>query len=214
VTICKWENQATGLSWDGDRIVFGEAGKGILRVSADGGEPQLIVEAKPGEWIEGPQLLNGGNDVLFTLATASGTDRWDKAQVVVQSLVSGKRKVVWSGGSSATYVPSDHLVFTVGRTVMAIAFDPQKLAVHGGPVPILDGVTRAGVGAQYAISKEGSLVYIPGGSTTEVAARSLALVDRNGKVQSLGVPPRPYSHPRIAPDGKRIVVSTDDDNGA
>src|SRR5262249_13189685 len=161
---------------------------------------------------EDPQLINDGKDVLFTVTTETGADRWDKAQVVVQSLRSGQRKVVWSGGNAAEYLASGHLVFAVGSTLMAIAFDPEKLEVHDGPVPVLEGVTRAQIGIQFAFSKEGSSIYVPGGSNQPGGVqgdRTLAFVDRNGKVERLGVPPRPYYHPRISPDGKRLVVGTD-----
>src|SRR5262249_51065731 len=185
-----------------------------LRVSADGGEPEVIAAAKPGEILASPQLINDGKALLFTLASDSGPDRWDKAQVVLQSLDSGKRKVVWSGGSDATVIPSGPLVFAVGSTLMAIAFDPAKLEVHGGPIPILEGVGRAGAsGTQYSFSMDGSLVYEPGTAMAAVA-RELALIDRAGKVHSLGVPPRPYYHPRISPDGRRLVVGTDDGSEA
>ena len=218
VTLCNWPGNPAGASWDGDHLVFSVLGKGIFRVSENGGEPELIVAAKPNETMEDPQLLNGGRDVLFSVTTESGADRWDKGQVVVQSLKSSQRKVVWSGGSAAAYVPSGHLVFAVRSTLMAIPFNPEKLELHGGPVPVLEGVLRGGIGvgsAQYAFSKDGTSIYVPGGSAANPAAdRTLALVDRRGNVQRLGLPPRPYYHPRFSPDGKRLVVGTDDGNEA
>ena len=47
----------------------------------------------------GPQMLPGGEWVLFTLTSAAGVTRWDEAQIVVQSLDSGERKILWEGGS-------------------------------------------------------------------------------------------------------------------
>src|SRR5262249_14828778 len=92
VTICSWPGNPAGLSWDRDHLVFGVLGKGILRVSESGGEPEVIVAAKPNETMEDPQLLNDGKDILFTVTTETGVDRWDKAQLSVQALKLSTRK--------------------------------------------------------------------------------------------------------------------------
>src|SRR6185436_11264936 len=58
-----------GMSWGPDNnILVGQGGKGIIRVSANGGKPETIVSVKPNEVAHGPQLLPGGGAVLFTLA--------------------------------------------------------------------------------------------------------------------------------------------------
>ena len=61
------------MTWDTGGIVFGQA-KGIMRVSANGGQPELLVSAKDGELMYGPQVLPGGEWLLFTLATAATTE--------------------------------------------------------------------------------------------------------------------------------------------
>ena len=71
-----------------DTILFGEA-EGILRVSANGGTPALVIPAEQGEQMDGPQLLPDGESVLFSVTTATGAERWDEAQIVVQSLGTG-----------------------------------------------------------------------------------------------------------------------------
>lgn len=63
-------------------------GPGIVRVSRDGGAPQVVIRVKDGEEAHGPQLLPDGQHVLFTLASGGDFDRWDRAQIVVQSLTS------------------------------------------------------------------------------------------------------------------------------
>jgi Tol biopolymer transport system component len=215
ITICK-AAPPYGINWFGDQVVFAQPDGRILRVSANGGEPELLAGAKPNETIHGPQILDDGRALLFTVATETGVDRWDKAQTVVQSLRSGARKVVLRGGSDARYLPTGHLIYAVGGTVLAVRFDLKKLEVLGGPVPILEGVRRplnpAGNdgAAQIAFSATGSLVYIPGTTDAATSQQTLALVDRNGKVQSLGLPPMSYQQPAISPDGKQLAFFTDD----
>ena len=88
-TLCATE-APFGVSWGERGIVFGER-RGVMRVSADGGEPELLVAAKDGEAIYGPQVLPDRRSVLFTVAaTTGGPDRWDKGRIVVQSLAIGR----------------------------------------------------------------------------------------------------------------------------
>ena len=153
--------------------------------------------------------------MLFTLATGTGVDRWDKAQVVVQSLKSGERKTLVNGGTDARYVPTGHIVYAVGGTLFSLPFDAKRLEVAGGPVPIVEGVQRAtGVGTagsvQFSFSDTGSLVYIPGPNSALGAGRALVLADRKGSSEILKLPPGAYEHPRISPDGKRVAFDTDD----
>ena len=169
VTICR-ADQPFGMSWGTDGIVFGQANKGIMRVSANGGTPEVLVGVKDGEQAYGPQILPGGETVLFTLATGTAAERWDKAQIVTHSLRSGERKTLVDGGSDGRYVPTGHLVYALGGIVFAVPMDLRRLEVTGGPVPIVEGVRRAaatttGV-AQFGFSSTGSLVYVPGPIST------------------------------------------------
>ena len=59
---------------------------------------------------------------------------------------------------------------------------------------------------QYAVSDSGSLVFIQGGARN--TERTLALVDRDGTVERLNVPPKGYLSPRLSPDGQRLAVQT------
>ena len=56
------------MSWGPDGIVFGQGSKGIMRVSANGGTPDVLVTRQGRRRGAGPQMLPGGQHVLFTLA--------------------------------------------------------------------------------------------------------------------------------------------------
>jgi serine/threonine protein kinase len=217
VTICPVdETRVLGMTWGNAGIVFGQ-NKGILRVSSNGGQPEVLVSVKDGEVIYGPQVLPGGEWLLFTLATAATADGWDKAQIVVQSLKSSERKTLVSGGSDGRYLPTGHLVYALGGVLFAVPFDLPRLAVTGGPVPVVEGVKRSqgttGT-AHFSVSSTGSLVFVPGPASTSSALSDVALVDRNGTVQPLKLPPGRYEYPRLSPDGKRIAFGTDDGKDA
>jgi len=207
-------NYPNGMSWGTDGIVFDQPA-GIMRVSANGGKPELLVSVKNIEEAHGPRMLSGGQAVLFTLATGTGADRWDKAQIVVQSLRSGERKILIEGGSDARYVPTGHIVYALEGVLFAVPFDLNRLEVTGGPIPVVEGVRRsAGAvtgGAHFSVSDTGSLIYVPGPTGTRTIERAVALADRAGVVTRLPVPAGPYVHLRVSRDGTRLAVGSDDD---
>ncbi len=104
-TLCEWIGGAFGAHWGSDGRIYCGHREGIMSVSANGGSPDLLVPAGVGEFIYGPQLLPDGKSLLFSLTTAEGATRWDQAQVFVQSLESGDRKLLVDGASDARYVP-------------------------------------------------------------------------------------------------------------
>jgi len=200
-----------GMSWGPNGILVGQVGKGIVRVLPNGGKPELIIPTKPGELAHGPQMLPGGNTVLFTLSTATGSEQWDGALIVVQSLDSGMRTTVIEGGSDARYLPSGHIVYAIGGSLFAVPFDVNRLTVTGGSVPVVEGVRRtprSGT-AQFAFSENGTLIYLRGPAFASFSQRDLAMIDRTGAVEFLKVQRDAYESPRVSPDGKRIAVSTD-----
>ena len=92
LTLCQADNPY-GLSWDESGVVFAQGEKAtILRVSANGGTPEVIARAKPGEVVSGPELLPGGRFVLFSATADFGVDRWDKARIVARSLESNDER--------------------------------------------------------------------------------------------------------------------------
>ena len=137
--------EATGIhgaSWGADdTIVFGQEGQGILRVAGTGGTPDALVSVDDPAQAHQPQMLPGGEAVLYTLG--SGFGQWDAAQIVVEQLATGERTVVVEGGSDARYLPTGHLVYALGNTLLAVPFDVERLEVTGGPVPVVEGVSRA-----------------------------------------------------------------------
>jgi Protein tyrosine and serine/threonine kinase/WD40-like Beta Propeller Repeat len=89
------------ISWDDRNMITWARPDGIMQVSANGGEPQLVVRAIKSDRLASPQILPGGKWILFTATTATGTNQWDAAQIVVQSIGASDRAVVWRGGRDA-----------------------------------------------------------------------------------------------------------------
>jgi serine/threonine-protein kinase len=182
ITICRVIGGRGGTWGPDNTIIFAsfDSSSGLLRVSAAGGEPTVLTRPNRdgGErdhfW---PHYLPNGEAVLFTIVPNGSIE---DAQVAVLDLKTGQHKILIRGGTDAHYVPSGHLVYAVGTTLQAIAFDLNRLEVVGTPTPVVQQVSMTADGAaDFDVARDGTLVYVPGG--TQAAARTLAWVDRQGR---------------------------------
>lgn len=92
----------TDLAWDERGMLLYAQSDGIWEVSAaGGGSPRVVVAAGDGEELASPQLLPGGDSVLFAATSASGAGRWDAASIYTTQLGSTERELVLEGASDA-----------------------------------------------------------------------------------------------------------------
>jgi serine/threonine-protein kinase len=164
-----------------------------------------LTEPEQGEDHVLPEVLPSGRGVLFTIRSASQPSA---GQLAVFDLESATETTLVPGGSQARYVAPGHLVYGVGGTLRAVAFDSQNLTVRGNPVAVVDRVlTKTGAG-NFAVSSNGVLVYETGDAIS--TERVLVWVDREGREDVVDLPKRPYAYPRISPDGRRVALDIRD----
>jgi Tol biopolymer transport system component len=188
-----------GVSWGADStIVYGQMAGDMMRISANGGNPESLFKTKYGN-CEYPQMLPDGKSVMYTASIP-------QPRIVVQSLKSGERKELFAG-IAARYLSTGHIVYGLSNSsnLFAIPFDLDRLEVTGGAVPIVESVISP---LHYAISDSGTLAYIPG-TTSGVASnqRTFVWVDQKGKEEPITVAPNNYVTPRISPDGTRVALT-------
>ena len=196
-----------GASWGSQGMIsFASTLVGALQQVSDvGGAPQELTRREKGEvshrW---PEFLPGGKAVLFAAGVTN--TNWTNAQIAVHSVGTGERRNLIQGGMYPRFAPSGHLVYAEGGSLMAVPFDPQRLAVTGAAVPVAEGVLQfpSTGAAQYGFSATGSLVYVSGG--IQAIQSSLVWVSRNGAEHPSAAPARGYQFPRLSPDGRRIAV--------
>jgi Tol biopolymer transport system component/tRNA A-37 threonylcarbamoyl transferase component Bud32 len=202
VVLCDVGNISEAI-WNSDNtIIYSRFGKGIMRVSAGGGTPEVLIGEEKGNFYH-PRLLPGGRSVLFTLGTNEGYE------IVVQALESRERKVLFKG-DDAWYLPTGHIVYALENNLFAVPFNLNTLQKAGRQVPMVQGVLRFSPvwQAQYVVSISGTLVYIPETVSTASPKRTLVWVDRNGKEEPLaGAPSDNYGAFRISPDGTRVALT-------
>jgi serine/threonine-protein kinase len=205
-----------GASWTADgRILYAQE-NGIWRVSADGGSPEHLVPIQANEFAYGPRMLPDGRALLFSVVNrgmmVGQWTAWNTAEVVVLALDSGERRAI-TRGSDARVLPTGHLIYALDTVLFAVPFDLERLEVTGGPVPVIEDVQRMvrgsgaqGGGANYDVSGQGALVYVPRLFTSGGVPRRLVTVDRQGRSEPLIDDQHDYWRPQISPDGRRIAV--------
>ena len=198
-----------GGAWaeDGTIVFVPSLGPGVTlsRVSSAGGTAEPLVSLAEGEFgHRWPQLLPGGRGVLYTAPDRPGAV--NDANLVVQPLPSGARKVVHRGGYHGRYLPSGHLLYLHDGVLFAVPFDIDRLQSTGQATSVLDGVSSSTYtgSAQFAVSTDGTLVYIPGRSIGE--GLPVVWMDRGGNTRPLWVSPANWFNVRFAPEGRRLAM--------
>jgi eukaryotic-like serine/threonine-protein kinase len=202
-----------GGSWgeDGTIVFTPDIRAALFKVSSSGGtaQPLTTLDQQAGEVTQRwPQVLPGGNAVLFTSNTHGGN--YEDADIVVYSISSGRRKTVQHGGFFARYMATGHIVYMHDGTLFALPFDLKRLEVTGQPVPILGGVLAVpgDASAQVSFSQGGNLLYVAG--HVELRTASIYWRDSEGKFTPLRQTPADYNNPVFSPDGKRLALEIND----
>jgi serine/threonine-protein kinase len=233
---------SVALSYDGEWVAFRIAGRGVFKLPAVGGTPQLVANnALDAEWGERGDLLLRTPDGLV-LAPADGSnprpllrDSTLLADLTDATLLPGGGDVMASRGSDGSglmlvSIPDGHVTdlrmpgfggrYAEGRVVFArplglifsAPFSLSKRAFTGPPTLLLQGVAAAPILQKTEMAVAGNGTLV---FMTGSAAdlRSMVTVDRQGVEQLLSREDRFYGDPRVSPDGKRVAVSILDPPG-
>ena len=204
LVLCEVQN-AMALGW-GERgiVVLDQFTNRLALTSPEGGTPKRI--AVGGNTLG---LLPGGDAVLVTGGLVNNPDR---SVIEVVSLETGQRTPLSTFGVQPRYMSEGFLTFGRGGTLFAVPFDARSRQVVGQEVAVEHGVRmEVPATAQYVISAEGTLAYVPG----SVGWNSqLVWVEPGGAEAPISLPIQPYGSFRISPDGRRLAFvqggATDD----
>jgi dipeptidyl aminopeptidase/acylaminoacyl peptidase len=115
-------------------------------------------------------------------------------------------------GDRGRYLPTGHIVYASDNNLTAVPFDPDRLELKGGSVPVIEGVLHNITSSLYAVSESGTLIYAPGAASPGISGRTLVWVDRNGKEEEIPAPRNDYLWPKLSPDGTRVALTLVTDN--
>ncbi len=194
----------TGAWLDDGTIVYVGESTDLRRVSENGGEGRPVRRSRSSDrWnIATVQALPGSRGVLATVCPGNCAV---ESSIYVFDFAADSARLLVPNAAGAWYSPTGHLLYT-DRTggLYAAQFDPERLVLTSGIVPILEDV----VPASLAISPSGSALY----STSKGSASSeLMWVGRDGRAEPVDSTWRgDFEYPAMSPDGKALAVSVSD----
>ncbi|HEX3230503.1 MAG TPA: hypothetical protein VHQ95_16110, partial [Pyrinomonadaceae bacterium] len=193
---------------------IGAHAAGILRVSANGGTPTVVVSPAPSLSYTHPQFLPDGKSFLFE---RSQPGNFDQNELVLRSLDNDNETAVLQGTNDYQYLNSGYLLYGQGGRgqhpdLSAVAFDVKARAIVGNPVTVVRNarVASSGGSSNFAVSDFGTLIYLAS-RQVEASGTKLAAVERSGKSSILPTEARDYSDPRLSPDGRLVAAHLQDD---
>ena len=209
VTLAHDVDYSTGGVWGvDDRITFGR-NNCLWQIPASGGTATQMttLNAERGESLHAlPAVVAGSSD-----SSSSTSSVLDVGSPQIESLsyaggVQRRHKVI-DAGTSPTHVASGYLVFFRDGSLLAAPFGRDRLEASGPATKVVEkvGVTASGA-PMLAVARSGSLAYL-----SETSASHLVWVSRDGHEESLSDTARQYCLPRLAPGGRRLVVSAGED---
>ncbi len=213
-------NGSAGATWNKDDVIlFGATGPGIggpiRRVSAAGGTASEVIapDTKNGEtelWY--PYFLPDGNHFLFVAMGPLDGLPLRPLGIYVTTLDGKDRRLIMRGGSNVKYAQG-HLLFLRESTLMAQAFDADRLELGGDAVPIAEQVQiggPSGATGPFAVSETSVLAYVSGPALGAGTPSQLVWFGREGQRQGELGDRAAYSDVELSKDGTRATVSVVD----
>jgi Tol biopolymer transport system component len=202
--------EARGGSWSKDDIIVFTPGSGdpLFMVPAAGGVPTQLTKLDSLQHEvthRFPWFLPDGKHFLYFARIGNGTDD-DGAYV--GSLDGTVRKKLANSHSNTIYAQG-FLLFVREQTLVAQAFDVDKLETTGNAVPIAEQVRFAlnWNRGSFSASQNGVLIYEGG---IGPAFNRLAMVDRTGKNITVIQGTQSVYEGSFSPDMRRIAFSSVD----
>jgi serine/threonine protein kinase len=198
---------AFGHTWiSNDEIIVNRTeATELLRVDTERGEANVFERKFADDLFYWPSRVPGRNSILYNsyshIAKSSETDL---DQVSVMDLETMEKTVLGIGGSMPRLLRGGPLLLVRDGQVMAAPFDSQRPGEKVRPVPALEGVLVEGWIGQYAVSENGTVVYVPG---EWLFGHELVWDDGRGGIEPLGFPLLGYGDFELSPDASRLAIA-------
>ncbi len=191
----------SGAWLDDGTIVYVDSRRGLSRVSANGAPgSSRPLRHRSTTGAAGIWPLPGSRGVLFISCNGNCAVQ---SSVAVYDFAADSARSLVPQAAGAWYAPTGHLLYTSrDGGLYAAGFDPRRLAISSGAVPVIDNVEPT----RFTISTSGAVLY-----TIDPLARTtsdLVWVTRDGKATPVDSMWRGrFEYPALSPDGSAIAVS-------
>lgn len=196
-----------GASWGKDgQIIAALGGPQLVTFASDGGATRTLVDlSKDSENPRWPQIVSDGKVVVFTAMGSSGPNH---ANIEALTLKTGKRTVLFTGGTFGRLIGNSWLTYVNQGTLFAAPFNAKETAITSSPNPVLEGISYSPTFgyADLDASMSGDLVYRKYHQNQLVAK----WVGPQETSRAPLTKPGAYLWPRLSHDGKRIAVQVMD----
>ena len=193
----------TYADWNRDDVILlGGKRRGLMRVPAQGGAPELVttLDARKGELDHfGPVFLPDGKRFVYVARQAQGQlqakwgslDGKESGELPIQSAL-------------LQYAPPGYLLFPREGAVFAQKLDLRSMKLAGAPWmvggPVCQDDNQI---CQFSASDNGVLAWVTAATRT---VSELVWLDASGRRAGAVGPPDYYGSPALAPDGSRLAV--------
>jgi Tol biopolymer transport system component len=176
-----------------------------MQVSASGGNvtPATKLDKSRNEgthrW---PSFLPDAKHFLYYAANSTGQE---PGEIFVADIGSDRVKHITQSSSLAVYASPGYLVFVRGSTLVAQAFDAQRLEIRGEATPLgIELASNTSTSGQRALaaSLDGTLSWRSQSSFSSQPT----LFDRQGHEVARLAEAGSWYLPRLSPDGKRVAI--------
>lgn len=192
-----------GAAWNaaGDIVFAASANGGLSKRNIDGSiAPFTTLDAAAGEsahtW---PAFTDDGKHVVFLVSAADRA----RAGIWIAALDAPQSRTRLIGGDAQPLVTADSLLVLSDQTLLAHDFDQATGQVTARGTPIALVVGRGPLMQTYATATRDVLLYGAPGTTL----RELRWVGRDGAALGSASEPIDAWDLRIAPDGRRVVIT-------
>jgi len=199
------EDRVDAADWGSDGMIYFTPRSGgadgltaLARVRETGGTPEVVarLDTTAGEreaWL--PEILPDGKTVLFTVVGAT----WD----LFALRPDGTRQLLARNALMGRYVDPGHLLYydLDPKAVFVAPFDVTAAKITGPAVPLTEPVDD---NYAFDVGADGTLVYVPVSSDEQNL--ELVRIGADGHPTPVMETRAYWTQPRIAPDGRRIVL--------
>ena len=201
---------AGGGAWGPDGWIYYDTPNGTARIRADGGTPELLIPYDTATHEIGfawTDALPNGKGLVFRARRVAGPTDFD---IDAYDLRTHTRHFLLKGLIARYVEPGRLVVVRADGAVLAVPFDQDQLRLTGPAVSLFEGLMIKPLGsADIAISRSGTLMYVPGPVTTGGTAEGIE-VDRRGRITPFTPPftfnPSANYALSLSPDGRHVAT--------